>query len=110
MSLFLDAGDRIYQRVMNRNSIYLLHDSIMKMFTIKLVCEIFHFCREYGIFSPLIQISFRAEELFFLVTWYQNYISKKNEKRQYNSLKSFSFFLKELSINLHDSCVFSISF
>jgi len=54
-----------FTRVMNRNSIYPLHDSIMKMFTMKLVCEIFHFCREYRIFSPLIQISFRAEELFF---------------------------------------------
>lgn len=65
MSLLLDAGERIYPRVMNRNSIYLLHDSIMEMFIIKLVCEIFHFCREYRIFSHLIQISFRTEEFFF---------------------------------------------
>lgn len=110
MSLFLHAGDRIYQKVMNRNSIYLLHDSIMKMFIIKLVCEIFHFLWRTQNFLLFDTDFFQSRRAFFLVTWYQNYISKTNEKRQDNSLKSFSFFLKELSINLHDSCVFSISF
>lgn len=108
MSLFLDAGDRFYQRVMNRNSIFLLHNNIMKMFTIKLVCGIFLFLHRIHNFLPL-EISLRAAELFF---WLHGIkiTFKKNEKWQYNGLKSFSFFVKELSINLHDSCVFSISF
>lgn len=110
MALFLDVGDRFYRIVMNRNSICLLHNKYYENVYNKTGLWDFSFLHRIHNFLHLDRDFYKSSRAFlFLVTWYQNRILKY-EKRQYSSLKSFSFFVKELSINLHDSCLFSISF